>query len=38
MLLMALKKKLDTAEVRKNVTPFNDAVLAMDRLKSATTK
>ncbi|MFW0718435.1 alpha/beta hydrolase [Pedobacter sp. N23S346] len=29
------KKKLDTAEVRKNITPFNDAVLAMDRLKSA---
>lgn len=29
------KKKLDTAEVRKTVTPFNDAVLAMDRLKSA---
>lgn len=29
------KHKLDTAEVRKTITPFNDAVLAMDRLKSA---
>jgi predicted alpha/beta superfamily hydrolase len=29
------KKKLDTVEVRKTITPFNDAVLAMDRLASA---
>ncbi|NTE03141.1 alpha/beta hydrolase [Agrobacterium tumefaciens] len=29
------KKKFDTAEARKTATPFNDAALAMDRLKSA---
>ncbi len=29
------KKKLDTAELRKTKTAFNDAVLAMDRLKGA---
>lgn len=29
------KKKLDTAELRKTLTPFNDAAFAMDRLKGA---